>query len=162
MSFLCPKHKAAVVSNEVTALDLWHGAMLNGERAFNRCQFEQARAFFGAAFEIAKIRLVAEPCGEAARVSPQHLAQASQRLVNTLYLLDDFVSAEQCLLEQHYLLLFFGVDERQASHWQKQALTLLDQHQHNLVRLLKRHQQHAKASSLQLLTQKLRSQPALH
>lgn len=162
MSFLCPKHKAAVVNNEVTAEDLWHGAMLNGERAFNRCQFEQARAFFGSAFEIAKIRLVAEPCSEKARVTPQHLAQASQRLVNSLYLLDDFHSAEQCLLEQHYLLLFFGVDERQMDHWQQQALSLLDQQLHNLLRLLKRHSHDAKASALQLLTQKLRAQPSLH
>lgn len=162
MSFLCPKHKTAVVNSEIAAADLWHGAMLNGERAFNRCQLERARAFFGSAFEIAKIRLVAEPCSEQARVTPQHLAQASQRLVNTLYLVDDFRSAEQCLLEQHYLLLFFGVDERQIHHWQQQALNLLDQQQHNLLRLLKRHQQFAKASALQLLTQKLRSQAVVH
>lgn len=162
MSFLCPKHKADVVNDEVVAQDLWHGAMLNGERAFNRCAFEQARACFGSAFEIAKIRLIAAPCDEQARVTPQHLTQASQRLVSSLYLLDDLRSAEQCLLEQHYLLLFFGVDERQAHHWKQQALTLLDQEQDNLMRLLKRHRQHAKASSLQLLTQKLRTQPAVH
>lgn len=162
MSFLCPKHRTAVADNEVTAQELWHGAMLNGEQAFNRCQFEQARSFYGCAFEIVKIRLVAKPCADEALLTPQHLAEASSRLVNTLYLLDDFRSAEQCLLEQHYLLLFFGVDEQQPLHWQQQALSLLDQQQHNLLRLLKRHHQHAKASSLALLTEKLRSRPAVH
>lgn len=162
MPFLCPKHKTAVVHNENTAHELWQGAVLNGDHAFNRCQFERARAFFGCAFEIAKIRLVAEPCVDDALITPQHLTQASSRLVNTLYMLDDFRSAEQCLLEQHYLLLFFGVDEHQPQRWQRQALELLDQQQSNLLRLLKRHHQHAKASSLQLLTQKLRGVPALH
>lgn len=162
MSFLCPKHRSTVANNEATAQQLWQGAMINGDSAFSRCRMEQARAFFGSAFEVAKIRLVASPCAADALLTPQHLAEASARLVNTLYMLDDFRSAEQCLLEQHYLLLFFGVDELQPPRWQQQALALLDQQQPNLLRLLKRNQQHSKAESILLLTQKLRSQPALH
>lgn len=162
MAFLCLKHRQYIAQHETRAEHLWRGAIASGLKALNQCRLPEARASFGVAYEIAKIRLLCPTSGEPALFSPLHLSQAASHLCEVLRLMDDDASAEQCLLEQHYLLLLLGADTAQPVDRQRQARHLAETGLVRVEALLLRNNQAAKAKSLRLVTQRLGQQATVH
>lgn len=162
MAFLCPKHRQYIAQHEQRAERLWRGAIASGLKALNQCRLPEARASFGVAYEIAKIRLLCPTSGEQPLFAPVHLTQATSHLCEALRLMDDDGSAEQCLLEQHYLLLLLSTDAAQPLDRQSQARHLAETGLARIEAQLLQNNQAAKAQSLRLVTQRLGQQNTLH
>lgn len=154
MSFICRAHQAKVAECELTAYQLWQGAMHNGYDKHQRCRLQDARAFFGAAFEIAKIRVL-YLSGASEFNWVQYLNDAAEGLSETLVLLDDVHSAQQCLLERHYLLLNLSVDDQQPSWLTYLAKRLARGSLDRLVDLLRLNHRDRELSAIEKVTDTL-------
>lgn len=100
MSYLCPKHAAAIRQNSELAMGLWRGAMSNGSDAFKNADWASARGFFGAAYETALMyRWSMKDCAPSGEhFEAKHLLDAGKLLSRCLTELGLWEEAQVCLL----------------------------------------------------------------
>lgn len=152
MKYLCARHIDLLQNDEALALRLWHSAMQHGRSAQAENRWRMAQSFFGAAFEIAVIRLNdRQTTGFAA----MHLCDAARLLASCLCCLDEFDEAQDSLRFVHHFLLE-EVNKPAASYDQKRALIrLLLEFLKRATTLMRLRGQSTMADSLTMISNKV-------
>ena len=139
MRYLSPSQQAHVTADEHKARFYWHEAMENGRHAYRLRRIQQARLYFGAAFETALIRIRhPDNNGDWDGINILHLVSATRQLADVLCELKDFDGAEKYLSLTHSCLLVHVNDDNFNGDIRGECIVLVDEFMNRLIRLLER------------------------
>ena len=139
MRYLSPQQQAHITTDEHKARFYWHEAMENGRHAFRLRRIQQARMYYGAAFETALIRIRhPDNNGDWDGINIFHLVNAARQLADVLCELHDFDGAENYLTLSHSCLLVHVNDKSLAGEMRAECLVLVDEFMQRLINLLEK------------------------